>query len=96
MIDNSGNSEGWLWWGTMGVMRKERTKKIKRRENKEKGIREMRVAAKKKDRSWDLFWMNGEDWSLKMESVDGYLNMGIKEWAWTLGKKKKKKKTQKT
>lgn len=32
----------------MGVMRKERTKKIKRRENKEKRIREMRVAAKKK------------------------------------------------
>ena len=48
MTDDSGDSEGWLWWGTMGVMRKERTKKIKRRENKEKGIREMRVAAKKK------------------------------------------------
>lgn len=32
----------------MGVMRKERTKKIKRRENKEKGISEMRVVAKKK------------------------------------------------
>ena len=41
--------------------------------------------------------MNGEDWSLKMEGVDGSLNMGIKEWAWTLGQrcKKKKKKPKK-
>ena len=39
--------------------------------------------------------MNGEDWSLKMESVDGYLNMGIKEWAWTLGQRCIKKKPKK-